>query len=746
VPDSVPDLPSRYYLEHFLEMIGFVTSKYDHALDARHRCFLREFDELSRDARCLYVRMANRRGRIFQRDQLRYAEIADLETAARELAAAGFVRSPEPGDLGDLLWHEPRVALLSRIRQHSVEIGASHPLGSLKKEGLVRIGLECLDFERAYPSPAREQFLVQLREDEVAYLVFLYFGSVRRDLTSFALRDLGRISTAPYRADFEARFETTSAAQGAFFYSHTLATLDDAEPDRVKELAAAVATWPQDTDPHVTSQRHRALHRLGRLLERDGQPDLALTIYLLSDQYPATERAVRLLHASGRHDETETLLRRLIDNPSSDGELLFAEDFLERKFQKKRTGRLTDVLRQASSLALDESGRDRPETSAVARLSRDGASAAHVENRLWQQLFGLLFWDLLFGPELASLHDPFDFMPHDLRSGSFHTRFGDKIEERLSLLDDPESAKAFLESVWQSHFGLPNSLFAWDADVFSWCLRLVTHAPRGGLAHILRKIACDFRANRSGFPDLIVLDPGGLRFIELKTEGDQIHRQQLVQIGRLRHAGFQVEVARVRWIIDPEQEYVVVDVETTGSDPARHRITEIGAVRVRGGRIVGEWSSLVNPEGRIPSFIRKLTGITDAMVAEAPRFGEIAEALREFLGDAVFVAHRAKFDHGFLKAEFERCGMAFGGPLLCTVVESRRHFPGLPSYGLAALSNHFGVSLDSHHRALCDARATAEIFLRIQEKRIVQDPPPADASRTESGSVFELRIGSGRDL
>jgi DNA polymerase-3 subunit epsilon len=729
VPRPIPDLPSRYYLDHFLEMIGFVTATYDHALDPAHRSFLKDFAALSLDARCLYVRIANRRGRVFHRDQLRYSEIGDVGGATRELSAAGFVRAPGPGDLRDLLRLDSRATLVARLRRHFAETGASHPLGSLKKEGLVRLGLECFEFASVFSERDREPILVQIREEEVAYLLFLYFGSVERDLTTFALRDLGRVRTAPFLKEFKARFETASAARGAFFYSRVLDSLEDSDPGLVRELVAGLAEWPLDPDPHVTTLRHRALHGLGRTLERDGQADAALEVYLLSDQYPSTERTVRLLHAAGRTGEAEALLRRLIDDPSCDGELLFAEDFLERKFQKKRTGRLTDLLRHAPILGLDESGRERPEATAVSRLCREGAEAAHVENRLWLQLFGLLFWDLLFGPGHASLHDPFDFMPQDLRSGVFLEKHRDAVEARLDLLDDPVAANAYLESVREAHAGLPNSIVAWDDPLFTWTRRLVTHAPRGGLAAILREMARDYRSNRSGFPDLVVFDREGLRFVELKTEGDQIRRQQLVQIERLRRAGFRVEVARVRWIVDTGQDYVVVDVETTGSDPARHRLTEVGAVRVRGGRIIGEWSSLVNPERRIPAFISQLTGITDAMVAGAPRFAEVAPGLREFLGDSVFVAHRARFDHGFLKAEFERCGIAFGGPVLCTVVESRRHFPGLPSHGLATLSKHFGISLDSHHRALCDARATAEIFLKIQEKRVAvseQNHAPED--------------------
>ncbi|MDC0263324.1 3'-5' exonuclease, partial [bacterium] len=133
-----------------------------------------------------------------------------------------------------------------------------------------------------------------------------------------------------------------------------------------------------------------------------------------------------------------------------------------------------------------------------------------------------------------------------------------------------------------------------------------------------------------------------------------MQRHQLAQLERLRRFGYPVEVIRAEWTVDPEQEYVVVDVETTGGNAKRNRVTEIGAIKVRGGVIIDEWTTLLNPERSIPKRIVELTGITDEMVKAAPLFPDVADEFREFLGDSVFVAHRAAFDFGFLRAEFQR--------------------------------------------------------------------------------------------
>ena len=114
------------------------------------------------------------------------------------------------------------------------------------------------------------------------------------------------------------------------------------------------------------------------------------------------------------------------------------------------------------------------------------------------------------------------------------------------------------------------------------------------------------------------------------------------------------------------------------------------------------------------------------MVAGAPFFAQIADEFEAFIGDAVFVAHNAKFDYSFLREEFSRLERPFRYPTLCTVVASRRYFPGLKSYGLSKLCDHFEISLTSHHRALCDARATASILLQINEKRMTEMRPPIE--------------------
>jgi DNA polymerase-3 subunit alpha (Gram-positive type) len=175
-----------------------------------------------------------------------------------------------------------------------------------------------------------------------------------------------------------------------------------------------------------------------------------------------------------------------------------------------------------------------------------------------------------------------------------------------------------------------------------------------------------------------------------------------------------------------ETDFVVFDLETTGAKSPPCRIMEIGAYRVKNGRIIDEYQTLVNPETAIPLFISQLTGITDSMVRNAPKFREVAADFLDFVGDSILVAHNAHFDMRFLNHEIARIHADYRvrNPSLCTVRMSRRLLPNVENHRLNTLASHYSVTLVNHHRAADDAHATAHIFVNLLEelqKRGVRD-------------------------
>jgi DNA polymerase-3 subunit epsilon len=163
--------------------------------------------------------------------------------------------------------------------------------------------------------------------------------------------------------------------------------------------------------------------------------------------------------------------------------------------------------------------------------------------------------------------------------------------------------------------------------------------------------------------------------------------------------------------------FAVVDVETTGSAVSRGaRIVEYSAVLVQAGEILGEYTTLVNPEDHIPRWVTKLTGIDRRMVEDAPRFRDISASVRRSLEGRVFVAHNVAFDWRFVAEELRRANAVMPeGPRLCTVRLARRVLPGLRRRGLDALARYYDVEIRNRHRAGDDARAAAAILIRMLE-------------------------------
>ncbi len=162
-----------------------------------------------------------------------------------------------------------------------------------------------------------------------------------------------------------------------------------------------------------------------------------------------------------------------------------------------------------------------------------------------------------------------------------------------------------------------------------------------------------------------------------------------------------------------DSEFVVLDVETTGTRPPADRITELGAVRVRGGALLDEFVTLMDPEREIPLDASRLTGITNEMVTGKPTALEVFPEFAEWLGDAMVVAHNAHFDRYFIDSHWRDVfGESNPNVWICSVQLARKLYPKLKSRSLGPLCDEFGISSDALHRAGNDARATANVFLR----------------------------------
>jgi DNA polymerase III subunit epsilon len=162
--------------------------------------------------------------------------------------------------------------------------------------------------------------------------------------------------------------------------------------------------------------------------------------------------------------------------------------------------------------------------------------------------------------------------------------------------------------------------------------------------------------------------------------------------------------------------FAIVDIETTGGSPLTEKITEIAIYIHNGKKIIDEFCTLINPEKEIPYFITNLTGISNAMVADAPKFFEVARKIVELTEGKVFIAHNVSFDYNFIKNEFKRLGYDYSRQQACTVQLSRKLIPGLASYSLGKLCNYLNIEVSGRHRAYGDAFATVKLFEQLLDR------------------------------
>lgn len=695
-----------------MEMLEFVGNHYKHALLDTHIAFLSEFRGLSREAQCLYVRLVNRKGRIFAVNRLRYPELGELRPILAELRESGWIGRPTTTHFADVLGFLTKSEIYRALLPNHAGLGRA-----LKKGELVAFARDNVSPEAFIEGLDLSRLVVQQRSDATRYLLFLFFGRIKEGLSEFTMRDLGIVRTQSLNDSYEPRFGDRTEALENYFFATRIRSLKTTTADELPALRAEILQWPVTNFPGSAALRDELACKLGRKAERCNMTDVALAFYEQGESAECSERTARLLLSSNQRDAAKTFLERCLDDPRSDEEWLVARDIYERKFKKKRTSMVTDALRAGESIDIDESRSGAPERAVVEHFEKQGVIAFRTENQLWRTFFGLLFWEELFVDAGASVNSPFEFLPAALTNNSFYARNQEELERKLAMLCDPHALKRQLLKASTRYYGTPNGVFRWRRSMHDAVFSLIDHADSDALEIMLRRLCQGYIDARYGYPDLMVVDEGEIRFVEVKTEGDQLRRNQLLRLRQLRDAGFRADILRVRWILDPQQTYVVVDVETTGGRGNNHRVTEIGAVKVRSGKVVDHFQTLLNPQRSIPSNISRLTGITPEMVADAPYFMDVADEFESFMGDAIFVAHNVEFDYGFIAAEFKRLGRRFRHAKLCTCASMRRLYPGYKSYSLAALTREFDIPLKQHHRALCDAEAAAELLLLINEKR-----------------------------
>ncbi len=702
-------LPTKYYLDHARELFSFVSKECAHLLHNEHKHYLNNIESLSEESQCLLIRCLARKPRFIKRISLNYAEITSTERSLIELQAKQYLRCCDEHDWLLLVNQLTKPQLIKCLEHAPVKIKSS----TLKDE-LIKHAKRYLRGDEDHLASMLKEYIVRQQSDVIDYVFFLFFGDLRNRFQQFVMRDLGVIKTRK-AANVVARFNNQAEALSAFEMQRCRGNFL-LNPKELKESVADYLINTPAVGHSAEETRARLLLSVGNeYLDHD--VDKAISLWKASSEPKAIEKWIRESYKHGDKNALKQQLLGMRDAEMAPSTKVFVEDFYARKYQGKRTSLYTDMLREtARTLDIDEAFISDVEAGVIAYYEDNNIDAYFSENSFWRVLFALTFWELLFGQEQAQFSE-FDKLPNQLKQNNFYQLQEKRIEACLDEFNYPASLLEKLTQRSVTHFGKPTGLFRWSPNILAPIRAALKCDNANLLANVLRRMALNYAHAKDGYPDIMIIEQNTLRFEEVKAPGDVLRPNQLVSINRLRSAGIDVDITHVNWASNPNQIYAVVDIETTGSSKGGNAITEIAVVQVQNNEIISEWATLVNPRRHIPAHITRLTGIDNAMVANAPIFAEIADQLEHQLNGAIFVAHNVGFDYGFIKAAYESINRSFRKPKFCTVSNSRKTFPGLKSYSLGALTDYFDIDLDNHHRALSDAKATANLLRLIQDTR-----------------------------
>jgi DNA polymerase-3 subunit epsilon len=707
------ELPPKYYLSHFNEFIAYIQNHCEHLLLVEHQQFIARYHALDENTQCMLVRTVNRRGSFIAREKMIYQEIDDCSMQLSLLCQGEFLRPLQNDDWREWLEMLSKIQLLNVL---STQSSCSYPR-SANKSTLLLLAKKYCQVEGIFSHDLSHAFLVKNYSHILGYFLFLFFGDLKSGLDKFSMRDLGVLKTRDVAEKQSARFDTRETALSSFYYAQRKILIAELPEENLAAEHELAINSSLPIGIRANDYCDQYLLTLGkRLLPVDHKA--ALTILARSCHPKAQEKWLRETYKNGDKQLVKHKLEVILKSEVDEALLLFADDFYQRKYNQRKLSKRTTLLRDYShTLKIDEIYKDKVEQGVLQSYQQLGTDVYFTENRIFNALFGLTFWLELFAVDDKSVSTEFDRRPRLVRENAIYKTIGDKIDSRLRMFHETEKALVYISMIASKYYGEPNGMFHWQANMLEVLSLLIRHSEPEILVTHLRAMAKDYRKLSDGYPDLMVVDTGKLRFEEVKAQGDQLRTNQMITIAAMQQAGFDVRLCRVEWFCDPMQSYVVVDVETTGGKSGGHRITEIGAVKIVNGREVDSWSSLVNPQRHIPRFITQLTGISNDMVAGAPLFCELVDSFDAFIQNSIFVAHNVSFDYGFFQAEYGRLERNFRMPKLCTVREMRKYYPGLPSYSLGNLCKEFGIELESHHRALCDAKAAAELLFMVNERK-----------------------------
>ncbi|MBB5190620.1 hypothetical protein HNQ50_001342 [Silvimonas terrae] len=532
-----------YYLNNFRLVLDWVATRYDDLLNDEERTFAHRFAALPEPAQALLVRMVTRKGVLFRASKLVYAEIGEVHAAAGPLLAQGWV-SDTP--------HLAIEQLFSLFTKGDLApLTANAPAGTARKPELLAWA------QASYPQtqtlaewlPGHSDTVFENKVDGLCErLRLMFFGNLSQDWSEFVLTNLGiytfeQVALSPDSRAFQQRADVDH-------YLHLAHCRDALEEGADPQHVLATLPQPRPDNPWLARRQSRLAFQVAQQLERTSQLDAALGLYATCTAPGARARHIRVLEKLNQTAAAHDLACLAERAPESEAEWQQIHRMLPRL---RRTLGLAKAPRAAPPAAAELLLSLPPRADSVEIITRDHlhqaeAPVAYVENTLFNALFGLLCWPVIFSPVPGAFFHPYHHSPADLASADFQARRQAGFDACLAELANGQYRQTILQRFADKQ-GIQCSFVNW-AIISAPLLQLaLQYIPAGHLLVIFRRMLADITTNRTGLPDLIRFWPAEQRYqlIEVKGPGDRLQDNQLRWLAYFAEHAIPVAVCYVQW-------------------------------------------------------------------------------------------------------------------------------------------------------------------------------------------------------
>jgi hypothetical protein len=550
------ELSSTYYWDYFEYILKYIQKHYLGILSLSEKEFLDAYLALSFGSQCLYLRLASRRILWFRVETLAYVEISSIETAIRELIDNGFCyrfNHPDPQSVQQILTVFSKQECLQLAKN---SMSSTKGLTTLKKNELVDEILKQIPTDQIYFEICRisPQIIQPLGLTYYSFFQFLFFGSRFRDLTDFVVRDLGHRSFVEIHDDqfvpyFQSRTEAIEKWNVSVWRQWFYEEVDKGTSFELIYQSWSIQILPlkDDITELALSSFEKTVFDLGRYLERIGELERALMVYEHSLQSQAFERRVRILAKLKRHEEARTLAIFGLELSPNPKESHFFNDFLSKMASKSAIKKVTKKLKEADTLFISSQWQNRVEHGVIDYYQSIGYYAVFSENRVWKNLVGLWFWDLIFDTKDAVFHHPFQSAPSHYGKDYFQSSKTKEYTLLLDLSNDRLHLIQHLRIQAEKHVNKANPLVDWFT--FDWELleRVIFALSQESLIAVVNEVWKHLSSHSKGFPDIFIQKGNEYAFIEVKSPNDHLSAIQYFWHDLFQQVGIEYKLIRVQW-------------------------------------------------------------------------------------------------------------------------------------------------------------------------------------------------------